>query len=78
MLYEEQWPIIYMNFSRKVHWLTMILSWNVTKCGLFFNIVLLAVYTLLSLVLQYLDPIDKKKSSTLDMTSSYELYRLPL
>ena len=35
----------------KVHKLTKILSWNMTKWGLFFNIVPLAVHTLFSLVL---------------------------
>ena len=40
-----------------------ILSWNVTKLGLFFNIVPFEVHTLLPPVLQYLDPIIKKKQT---------------
>ena len=41
--------------SWKVHRLTKILSWNVTKLVLFSNIAHLAVHTLLPLVLQCLD-----------------------
>ena len=58
-----------MRVGGKVHWLTKILSWNVTKRNLFFKIDLLAVCTLLQLVLQCLDPIGKK--STADMNFSF-------
>ena len=50
---------IYIEVSWKVHRLTKIVSWKVTKWGLFFNIVHLAVHTLPS-VLQCLDPNDQK------------------
>ena len=51
--------ILYTRVSRKVHRLTKILSWNVTKQALVFNIVPLVVNTLLP-VLQCLDPINPK------------------
>ena len=44
----------------KVHWLTKMLSWNVTKWGLFFNFVSLMVHTLLPLVLQCCDHIGQE------------------
>ena len=47
----------FINVSWKVEWLTKIISWNVTKWDLFFNLVL---YTLFPSVLQCLDPIDQK------------------
>ena len=49
-----------MRVSWKVHRLTKIPSWNVTKWGLFFNIVTFTVHSLLQLVLQCLDPIGNK------------------
>ena len=49
-----------MNLGWKVHRLTKILSWDMTKWGLFLNIVPQAVCTLLSSVLQCLDPIGQK------------------
>ena len=51
---------IYIRVGWKVHWLTKILSWNVTKWGLFFNIVFLVFHTLFTSVLQCLDPISQK------------------
>ena len=45
----------------KVHSLTKILTWKVTKWALFFNIEPFEVYMLLPLVLQCLDSIGKKK-----------------
>ena len=44
----------------KVHGLTKILSWNVTKRGLSFHIILQVVHTLLPSTLQCLDPIDQR------------------
>ena len=46
--------------GRRVHSLTKILSWNVTKEGLFFNIIPLVVHTLFPTMLQCLDPIGKE------------------
>ena len=43
---------IYTRIRWKVHGLTKILSWNVTKWGLFFNIVPVGVHTLLPSALQ--------------------------
>ena len=64
--------------------LTMIQWLNLTKCGLFFNIVSPAIHTLLLSVLQRLDSRSivafillswsSKKSSTADMTSSLVWY----
>ena len=56
--------------SLKVLRLTKIFSWNVTKWGLFFNIVPLVVHTLLSSVLQCLDPIGQKVINSNYMTSA--------
>ena len=65
--------------------LLKILSWNVTKLGLFFNIVPFEVHTLLPPVLQYLDPISKKKKKAnkkekktklINRLSSKELFTL--
>ena len=56
----------------KIHWLTNILLWNVTKWDLSFKIATIEVHTFLSLVLQHLDPIGKKYSEAADTTSSYE------
>ena len=50
----HEWHYL-MRVSWKVDRLTKIFSWNVTKWCLFFNIVSLAVHTLLSSVLQCLD-----------------------
>ena len=52
--------IVYMRVSGKVHRLTKIISWKVTKWGLFLDIFLIAFYTLLPLVLQCLNLIDQK------------------
>ena len=60
--------------SWKAHRLTKIASWNVTRWGLFFNIVSLMVHTLFTSVLPCLVPIGKK--SRADMTSSYEFFSL--
>ena len=49
-----------MRVDWKVPRLTKILSKNVTKWGLFFNIIPLLVYTLFPLMLQFLDPIGQK------------------
>ena len=46
--------------------------------GVYFYIVLLAVSTLLPSVLQSLVPIGPRKLATTDITSSYELFNLPL
>ena len=46
------YTILNIIFSWKVHRLTTILSWNVTKWSLFFNTVPHEVHTLLPLVLQ--------------------------
>ena len=47
-------------FSWKINMLTKILSWNVTKGGLFFNTVSFAVHTLLPSVLQCLNSTCQK------------------
>lgn len=49
-----------MRVGWKVHRLIKIITGNVTKCGLIFNIVPLAVHTFLPSVLQFLDPIDEE------------------
>ena len=67
---------IHTKIGGKVHRLTKTLSWNMTKWGLFFYIVFLAVHTVVPSVLLCLDPIGKKRSSTVDMKSSYELFSL--
>ena len=56
-----------------INWL--ILPWNITKWGLFFNSLCSSSHTFLW-VLQYIDLISKKRLSTADM-SSYELFDLP-
>ena len=45
---------------KKVLKLTKTASFNVPKCGLFFNIVPFTVHSFLPLVLQCLKPIDQK------------------
>ena len=57
---------------------------NLTKCGLFFNIVSPAVHTLLPSVLEHLDScgiealiLILEKTSTADMTSSSVQYCFP-
>ena len=60
MIYIYIYIYIYIRVGWKVHRLTKMLSWNVTKWHLSLNRVLLAVHTLLQLVLQCLDPISQK------------------
>ena len=52
--------LIYTRVGWKIHWLTTVLLGNVTKWDLFVNIVPFVVHTLLSSMLQCLDPIDKE------------------
>ena len=69
----------------KVHRLTMMQWFKLTKCGLLFNIVSPAVHTFLPSVLQGLDSrgtealtqIFEKKSSTADITASSVRYCFP-
>ena len=51
---------IYTRVNWKANRLTKILIWNVTKGGLFFNVVSLAVHTLLPSMLLCLDPTGQK------------------
>ena len=48
---------------------------NFHEWGLFFNIVPIAIHTFRRRVLQYLDPIGQKKSSVVDIASSYNLFK---
>ena len=79
----QKWWIVWiennnwcMSVGWKVHRLTKILLWNVSKWGLFSNIVSLTVHSLLLSVLLYLDSISKKMSSSADMMTLYELFSL--
>ena len=70
-----------MRISWKIHRLTKILSWHVTKWGLFYNIVTLAVHTLLLLVLQCSVFMGKKNQQKIWRPhmniSAYELFSPP-
>ena len=59
---------IYMKVDWKVHKLSKILSLNVTKRGLFFNMVLFVVHMLLPMGLQFFDLNGKK-----DINSRYDI-----
>ena len=55
-----------MKVEWKVHRLTMMMQWsNLTKCGLFFNIVSSAVHTLLPSVLQHWDSRGYRSSQSI-------------
>ena len=66
---------IYIRVTRKVNWFTKIISWNAIKGGSFYNIVIIAVHTAFSFVLQCFDTTEKK-ISTADMMLSYELFHI--
>ena len=67
-LLDLQAIMIYTRVDWKVHRLTKILSWNVTKRGLFFNSHLCSLHTS-SFVVAELGSHSPKKSSKADMTS---------
>ena len=63
IFFGESKCLLCTNLGWKIHRLTKIISWNVTKWSLFFNIVppfLLVVCALFPFVLQCLDPIGQK------------------
>ena len=68
--------IFFMRVGWKVHGLTMILSWIVTKWGLFFNIVPLVVHIFLTSMLQFLDPIHKKVLNSRYTITFHELSKI--
>ena len=69
---------VYLRVDWKVHRQTKILSWNVTKWGLFFNIVTLEVHSPSFLWCCRTWIPFVRKSFTADMISSYELFNLPI
>ena len=86
-VYGMSHSLSYTRVGWKVHRLTMMQWSNLTKCGLYFNLVFPAVHTLLPSVLQRLDSRgiymvyklssrSSKKSPTADMTSSWVRYCL--
>ena len=73
---------IYKFICWKVHRLTKILSQNMTKCGLLFNIVPLVMHTFLPSVFQCLDPIGQKRHRQIKChamnLSAYEIFNLTI
>ena len=69
----QSWNLWYTRVIWKVHCLTKILSWNVTKWGLFFDSSPCSPHTF-SVSIVVLGFCWSKKSLKVDITSSYELF----